>query len=269
MESYYRERLEAAIPSEAEDSEAWPVDVESYVAALKESFVPSRKDLDFKVAAATPGGLMRFLPARLRGLRKKPRYRAKRRLAPIRMSDLMRLEGRDFVQKAYLHVLGRHADLDGLATYVPKAQGKNEKLRILHALRTSSEGRSHRSTVHGLGFALWWNQEWNKGIPHRVPLKQLMEFDGSEFVDNAYWLLLGRQPDPGGFAIRLAQATSGRFGKIVVIRALCASEEGRRRRLRVPGMALAAIRYYSWYGLTRTVTQPRRLVGRLRRALIP
>jgi GT2 family glycosyltransferase len=62
----------------------------------------------------------------------------------VRIGPLLRLDGREFVRKAYLAVLHREADPTGLAHYVERLEGKGleEKILILRTLARSPEGRA-------------------------------------------------------------------------------------------------------------------------------
>lgn len=70
----------------------------------------------------------------------------------IPIGVLLRLEGTDFVNKAYLAVLGRAADDSGLAHYAERLEGKGraEKIEILCSLTESAEGRECGAHLPGL-----------------------------------------------------------------------------------------------------------------------
>lgn len=68
----------------------------------------------------------------------------------IRLDDiwrLMALKDDEFVQKAYRLVLRRKADVVGLAAYQQALRNGLSKIRVLHSLAYSDEGRSFQKTL--------------------------------------------------------------------------------------------------------------------------
>lgn len=59
---------------------------------------------------------------------------------PESIAQLMTLEGHDFIEQAYLLLLGRPADTEGLNNYLTQLRNGEEKANILAALRYSPEG---------------------------------------------------------------------------------------------------------------------------------
>jgi hypothetical protein len=70
------------------------------------------------------------------------------------VKEIMRFDGEQFVRRAYLALLGRSADQDGLAFYLRRmAEGKT-KVSILKQISRSPEGRAHGVRMPGLDGAI-------------------------------------------------------------------------------------------------------------------
>jgi hypothetical protein len=72
--------------------------------------------------------------------------------------------------------------------------------------------------------------------PEPPTLGALLRYNGPEFIAHAYWTLLGREPDPGGFAACLRSLEGGAPSKTEILRALRDSEEGHRLGIQVRGL---------------------------------
>lgn len=70
----------------------------------------------------------------------------------------------------------------------------------------------------------------------RYALDELLQYYDSEFVDNAYRMILKREPDAAGRAHYLEQLRDGRLSRIDILRSLRSSAEGRERGVRVIGL---------------------------------
>lgn len=78
------------------------------------------------------------------------------------------------------------------------------------------------------------NAETKKtGIFH---LKDLLNYHNEEFIRRAYLAVLGREPDPKGFDFFLELLIKGKASKIDIIGRLRYSEEGKRKRVHIPGL---------------------------------
>jgi len=152
------------------------------------------------------------------------------------LRDLIRYDGRDFVDRVYSELLRREPDPRGYAHRLQEAKrGWSGKISILAELVASPEGRGRNLRVRGLLLARAW-RKWGR---RDACLQDLLRYDGSEFVDQVYARLLHRDPDPRGYAHRLAEAKHGWSAKIGILAELVASPEGRSRNLRVRGLLLA------------------------------
>lgn len=81
----------------------------------------------------------------------------------------------------------------------------------------------------------------NCGLP-RLDTRHVSDFLAlplDEFLNEAYWQVLGREPDASGIANYQRYLLRGRFTRIEVLGLIWLSPEGRRRGKRMPGLALA------------------------------
>jgi hypothetical protein len=75
--------------------------------------------------------------------------------APARsLAELLSFADQEFVECAYWTLLGRAADLDGLAHYTSRLRLGDSRVRIVARLRQSPEGRARAEAVHGLNVAV-------------------------------------------------------------------------------------------------------------------
>ncbi|MDC8772745.1 DUF4214 domain-containing protein [Roseateles albus] len=66
------------------------------------------------------------------------------------VSALLALEDENFVRAAYLSVLGREVDADGLSNYLSQIRTGAERGALTVELALSQEGRQHSANVEGL-----------------------------------------------------------------------------------------------------------------------
>ncbi|MCV2361774.1 DUF4214 domain-containing protein [Paucibacter sp. TC2R-5] len=66
------------------------------------------------------------------------------------VSALLALEDENFVRSAYLSVLGREVDADGLSNYLGQIRAGAERGELTVVLALSQEGRQHSANVEGL-----------------------------------------------------------------------------------------------------------------------
>ncbi|HWS66620.1 MAG TPA: glycosyltransferase [Steroidobacteraceae bacterium] len=71
-------------------------------------------------------------------------------VVPATLSQLLTLDDADFVEAAYLAILGRPADSSGRSHYLATLRDRMSKLEIVWALATSSEGTAFDSKLEGL-----------------------------------------------------------------------------------------------------------------------
>src|SRR4030042_3708997 len=71
------------------------------------------------------------------------------------------------------------------------------------------------------------------GIFH---LKDLLNYHNEEFIRRAYLAVLKREPDPKGAGFYLELLTKGKTSKIDIIGRLRYSEEGKQKKVHIPGL---------------------------------
>jgi len=70
----------------------------------------------------------------------------------------------------------------------------------------------------------------------RYHVANLLRFDGAEFINAAYRAILKRDPDDVGVRYYLERLQQGRLDRLELILALLASEEGKRKNVRIEGL---------------------------------
>jgi len=73
---------------------------------------------------------------------------------PSKISGLLEFHDHEFVQHAYLALLGRESDTEGLNHYVNRLRTGTSKIQILEQLNSSKEGKKYASKLPGLDAAL-------------------------------------------------------------------------------------------------------------------
>jgi hypothetical protein len=110
----------------------------------------------------------------------------------IDIDDLLQYSGPVFLGNAYLRILGRPIDPDGFRTYEIQLQAGISKLSIIEALVSSPEGKSRGCLVPGLSARLV--RERGSSSVGKRSMRELLELNGSAFVDGGYFHLYGRLP---------------------------------------------------------------------------
>lgn len=155
------------------------------------------------------------------------------------VQELVAHDGKAFLRRAYVTLLGREIEPEGLATHLPQLR-KMGREKVLFAIATSEEGRRFGASVPGLD-ALIARFTPPEAAPSTSLAKMLSLHDES-FVRNAYAVLLGREPDPRGLHSHLAHLRVG-AGRFAILAEMRLSAEGRGRDPKVSGLD-AAIRSY-------------------------
>lgn len=177
-------------------------------------------------------------------------------------NHLLAAKGLQFIECAYLTLLGRKADISGRSMYLAHLNGGMPKIEIADALWQSPEGRKFNADVRGLSTAIrahrlskrpisrmMWRLLSRREVGNRsstgaavVSTADLLLLRDEEFVHAAYSSVLGRAPDADGlrnYMTHLREGASRRW----VLGALRSSEEGRNHGAEFVGLAAAA-RYY-------------------------
>jgi hypothetical protein len=151
------------------------------------------------------------------------------------------LDNSSFVHQAYLRLLGRSADPEGLQDSVAKLDAGVPRNEVSATLADSEEGRhyaSRRNALrHGPGTVIASTvqpptQEVSRAlavaaVSHLSHVNELLALDGAAFIASAYQTLLNREVDPEGFRIYLTLLQGG-WTKLHIAKALFESKEGRK-----------------------------------------
>ncbi|WP_168220567.1 DUF4214 domain-containing protein [Azospirillum thermophilum] len=135
------------------------------------------------------------------------------------LDGLTALEGGAFVDGAYRAVLGRTSDPAGHAHHLALLNGGMSKAELVGSLFLSPEGQERHLQ----------NRRPAAGTAGELP-----SLFGGAFVDRAYRAVLGRAPDPDGYAYHVARLKNG-HSRAEMIGILFLSEEGLARQAAVHG----------------------------------
>ena len=166
------------------------------------------------------------------------------------LSEFLSFDGEDFIWNAYLGLLRREPDRDGLVTFLADLQTRRRtKLEILKILLHSAEGRAVGARIRGLADTSLFEarsvvlprlDEPSGAIEQKklYALRDFIEFQDDDFVRNAYLGILCRQPERNGYDYFLGALRSGRLNKIEILGRLRYSREGRVAAVTIKGLAL-------------------------------
>ena len=142
--------------------------------------------------------------------------------ALIDVQPMMDLEQEEFVNEAYLQILGRKVDEEGKKTWLSALAAVTSTYKeILLRLCDSEEGKKTGRDITGF---------------KELDLADLTRYDDEIFVRRMYALLLGRTADPEGMSYHLAMLRKGDASKVDLIYAMCYSEEGKLKGVAVKGL---------------------------------
>ena len=136
------------------------------------------------------------------------------------ISELLRYDGRAFVQAAYLTLLQRPADEAGMSYHLSNLQAGVTKHEVLRQLHRSEEGRRRNVMITGLRMSLLRAagrrslRRLGLAAPLRtvtasMKLEQILAQHNGAFIDVAYAALLQRAPDAGGHAHYMRRLQAG------------------------------------------------------------
>ena len=166
------------------------------------------------------------------------------------VSELLKYEGRRFVQCAYLTLLKRPVDPEGLAFFTGSLERGVSKREVLRQLHRSDEGRSRNVQLPGLRSAIR-----RAGVNHisrrvlasprvlfrsnasqaKTTLVVLLTLHNGEFIRGAYAAVLQRAPDADGYSFYLDRLQQG-TPKWQILSELARSREARSKSHRLPGL---------------------------------
>ena len=162
------------------------------------------------------------------------------------LNELMREEGEDFVDAAYMALLKRRPDAVGGMIYQRALLSGTSKLQILYELSKSDECLRAGGEVLGLADAcasegLSEKRDEPTSMPpleaiHVRHGEQLLQIeDDGKLIEIAYWVLLKRGPDADGIANYL-QRLAGGTSKVQFLHELFHSPECRELGIELPGL---------------------------------
>ena len=148
------------------------------------------------------------------------------------VKDLLAFDDEVFLRLAFQVLLGRNADLAGIAAYLRPLRRGSGRLEIIRELARSDEGRAHGRNLPGLEAASGAGDELNRvegsverierylvpsqgALPPYHPMgsihhvEDLLELNDAAFVDMSFRLLLGHAPDPGGMEYYINELRHG------------------------------------------------------------
>lgn len=171
--------------------------------------------------------------------------------------SLFALDDTDFVKQAYLRLLGRVPDAEGMHAYLAQLQEGVSKQVIYEALASSDEARMYEARRQALRrsvaprltavapapsfFAPVVAPEYQP-VPSVSNLDELLALEGHVFLKAAYLALLGREADDVGLQNYLRLLRDG-WSKMHILKGLSMSEEGRAAARSLPGLKAALARY--------------------------
>jgi predicted SAM-dependent methyltransferase len=188
---------------------------------------------------------------------------------PATLDDLLQCHDRQFVESAYRLVFARRADAEGFRFYLARLRGGIKKLDIVRELSKSDEALARGRELQVLRGSLRWhrlmsipllgpliglfyvrtttkgatNEQFDAApasdLGSRTPdLKALLHFQGTKFVEAAYWAILKRAPESDGLKYYLTRLRRG-ARKLQILGELRSSKEARTAGAEIPGLRAA------------------------------
>ena len=158
---------------------------------------------------------------------------------------LLTLDGEEFIRQAYIHVLGRVPDREGLSYYAERLSNGFSRLHILGQLAASGETHSARKLYPRLRWTYLISKY--RFVPvlgvcaeiacsfSRAHMRELFCRDDEQFIEQAFQAVLGRIADAQGFAHYLKQLRSGK-NRLEILVDMRFSKEGKAAGSRVAGL---------------------------------
>jgi len=173
---------------------------------------------------------------------------------PALFSSLDNMSDELFLERAYLILLGRPADPQGLKNYLFGLQSNKDRGEIWQELANSEEGLRYRDRKHDLLKASPKHQPLvsNQSLTQVKHVNDLMLLNGQNFIRAAYLNLFKREPDPEGLTRYMEVLCSG-FSRSYVLKQLMTSDEAKEKSAYLHGISALLINYKkaqrpSWRG---------------------
>jgi hypothetical protein len=141
------------------------------------------------------------------------------------------LDDQAFLGKAYISILGRPVDPSGFRDYLSQLRGGVRRSEICAELARSEEGRKHAARQWGAQAS----QVASRRNANAKSVTELLTFDGIEFIEQAYWALLGRQADPVGIKDYMSRLSAG-TPKLQIVADIFSDPEGQAYGARIEGI---------------------------------
>ena len=141
------------------------------------------------------------------------------------LSELLSLDGTEFVRSAYATMLGREADPEGEAYYASRLKDGIPRLQILLQMRKSPEAKLLLDPLPGLddAFRRFRVSSWFRGKKraaeeieaaisaeaNKAHVQHFMQYYDEEYVRVVYLYYLGREPDEPGLKYYTHQLRRG------------------------------------------------------------
>ena len=168
-------------------------------------------------------------------------------VAQIRCAkELLRYDGERLIEYAYLALLKRPADAEGVNYYLERLKTGPAKSQILYEIFMSQECHESGAELPGVREAFLSH---NGSILEKKPFMdmrrastialntaELLQRNGSAFVECAYLTLILRPPDVAGFREALLRLQSG-VAKTEILADIVSSKEARAARKSLPGLS--------------------------------
>jgi hypothetical protein len=136
------------------------------------------------------------------------------RIASI--SDLLALDGEEFLELAYRTLLGREIDPTGLMDYSARLAAGVPKLQVVADIHSGPEGQARGAQLAGLKDALQGLRRAKEAISP-ASLADVLKLGDDHFLAAIYRLLLSRAPDPKESRIYSGLLQSG-LSRMYVVR---------------------------------------------------
>ncbi len=125
----------------------------------------------------------------------------------VQLNHVLALNGPEFLGQAYLLMLGRPLDPAGFRNYEAQLRSGRTKLSILVELGASQEGQTYGANAPDLLPLL--ARSPRKANSPDTSIHQLLQSDGSTFIDQAYFAVIGRWPEDSERRHQIAKLNRG------------------------------------------------------------